>query len=196
MQTSSATVVVLPVAEEADITLAPGDVRVEVSKKSSGPGGQSVNASHQAIRATHVPTGLTVHCTSSSSQFENRSAALRMLRTKLLAQQMSARSEFERNERREQRGTGDRSEKIRTYNFQRDEVVDHQLSKEEGGAGHGANDVLFGDGLQALLEAHRARAAAQRLDDALAALEALLRAQAQGPVRGAKRADGQPEKTS
>ncbi|CAE8609148.1 unnamed protein product, partial [Polarella glacialis] len=139
MQTSSATVVVLPVADEADVTLGPTDVRIEVSKKSSGPGGQSVNAAHQAIRATHIATGLTVHCTSSQSQFENRIRAVELLRTKLLDQQLSARSEFERTERKEQRGTGDSLErppiaikdadKIRTYNFQRDEVTDHRLAK-------------------------------------------------------------------
>ncbi|CAE8688078.1 unnamed protein product [Polarella glacialis] len=99
----------------------------------------------EAIRATHIATGLTVHCTSSQSQFENRIraaqglAGVELLRTKLLDQQLSARSEFERTERKEQRGTGDSLErppiaikdadKIRTYNFQRDEVTDHRLAK-------------------------------------------------------------------
>ncbi|CAK9025502.1 unnamed protein product, partial [Durusdinium trenchii] len=125
MQTSSVSVVLLPVAEEADVSLAPGDVRVEISKKSSGPGGQSVNAAHQAVRATHIPSGLSVLCTTSQSQFENKTRALELLRTKLLDQQLSAQRSFERSERQQQKGSGDRSEKIRTYNFQRDEATAH-----------------------------------------------------------------------
>ena len=155
MQTSSCAVVLLPVAEEEDFSLSPGDVQIEISKKSSGPGGQSVNAAHQAVRATHTPSGLSVRCTSSQSQFENKTRALEMLRTKLLDQQLSARAEKERSQRKGQRGTGDRSEKIRTYNFQRDEVTDHRLPKDQGGAGHSANDVLFGAGLEGILKAHK-----------------------------------------
>eukprot|EP00928_Gymnodinium_smaydae_P027560 TRINITY_DN21282_c0_g2_i1.p1 TRINITY_DN21282_c0_g2~~TRINITY_DN21282_c0_g2_i1.p1 ORF type:complete len:487 (+),score=128.54 TRINITY_DN21282_c0_g2_i1:109-1461(+) len=169
MQTSSAVVVVLPVAGEADVTMPANEVRIEVSKKSSGPGGQSVNAAHQAIRATHIPTGLTVHCTSSSSQFENRTRAVEMLRTKLLARQIDARAEFERSERRQQRGTGDRSEKIRTYNFSRDDVVDHILGKD--GTLPGATAVLSGEGLEAVLSAHRAARRRAALEDGLVALE-------------------------
>eukprot|EP00435_Cladocopium_sp_Y103_P033083 s756_g8.t1 len=157
MQTSSVAVVLLPVAEEADVTLSPAEVRIEISKKSSGPGGQSVNAAHQAVRATHLPTGLSVHCTSSQSQFENKTRALEMLRTKLLDQQLCARADFERTERKGQRGTKDRSEKIRTYNFQRDEVVDHRLPKDQGGSGHSASDVLFAGGLEQILLAHQAQ---------------------------------------
>lgn len=171
MQTSSAAVVVLPMAVESDLELAPSDLRLEVSKKSSGPGGQSVNAAHQAIRATHIPTGLSVFCASSQSQLENRRRSIEMLRTRLLAQREAARGEFERSERRGQRGTGDRSEKIRTYNFQRDEVVDHLLGK--AGSTSSAGDVLFGDGLESLLAAHRAKARTERLSQAVAILEAV-----------------------
>ncbi|CAK0833151.1 unnamed protein product [Prorocentrum cordatum] len=129
MQTSAATVVVLPMAEEAELSFAPGEVVMEVSKKSSGPGGQSVNASHQAIRAIHLPTGMSVRCVASQSQFENRKGALEMLRTRLLAKQQSAKHRETSSSRKEQRGTGDRSEKIRTYNFSRDDVIDHRLGK-------------------------------------------------------------------
>ena len=171
MQTSSTAVVVLPVAEEEDVDFAAGDLRIEISKKSSGPGGQSVNAAHQAVRAIHVPSGLSVLCTSSQSQYENRTRAVEMLRTKLLDKQLSARSEFERVERKEQKGTGDRSEKIRTYNFQRDEVVDHRLAKDEGGAGHSATGVVFAEGLEAILRFHRQQNRMSYLNQAVSVME-------------------------
>lgn len=164
MQTSGAVVVVLPVALESDIDLPKGDLRIDISKKSSGPGGQSVNASNQAVRVTHLPTGVSVHCTATQSQMENRKLAVEMLRTQLLARQVNARMEFERAERKEQRGTGDRSEKIRTYNFQRDEVIDHRLGKDLSISSLSANDVLLGDGLEAILAAHRARSQEHRLE--------------------------------
>jgi len=182
MQTSSTTVVVLPVAAEEDLALAPGDLHVEISKKSSGPGGQSVNAAHQAIRMTHLPTGLSVHSTSSPSQFENRKRALEMLRTKLLSQHMAVRSRFEQRERKEQRGTGDRSEKIRTYNFQRDSVMDHVLGKVEGGL-PSANEVLFGEGLESVLRAHLDRSRADRLARALDLLQAQLQSLARPTLK-------------
>ena len=171
MQTSSTAVVILPVAEKEDVDFAAGDVRIEISKKSSGPGGQSVNAAHQAVRAIHIPTGLSVLSTSSQSQYENRVRAVDMLRTKLLDKQLSARAEFERTERKDQRGTGDRSEKIRTYNFQRDEVVDHRLPKDAGGGGHGATDVVFAEGLEAILVFHRQHRRRSYLDQAVSAME-------------------------
>merc|ERR1712039_410440 len=108
MGTSSAVVVCLPVAASEDIDIPVTDFKIEISKKSSGPGGQSVNAAHQAIRATHIPSGISVHVTSSPSQFENRNRALEMLRTRLLAIDCAARAKHEKNERKQQRGTGDR----------------------------------------------------------------------------------------
>ena len=171
MQTSSAAVVILPVAEEEDVVFSASDLKIEISKKSSGPGGQSVNAAHQAVRAIHIPTGLSVQSTTSQSQHENRIRAVEMLRTKLLDKQLSARSEFERTERKDQRGTGDRSEKIRTYNFQRDEVVDHRLPKDEGGSGHSATDVVFAGGLFAILMSHRHHSRMSYLDRAVSAME-------------------------
>lgn len=172
MQTSGAVVVILPIAEEGDVSLNDKDIRVDIMKKSSGPGGQSVNASFQAVRATYIPTGLSVRVDSSQSQLENKIKALEMLRTRVLAQRMASRVAAEKKDRQEQKGTGDRSEKIRTYNFQRDEVVDHQLSKDEGGAGHGANDVLYGEGLEALLQAHQLQARSLLFNRAVDVLEA------------------------
>jgi len=171
MQTSSAALVLLPVASEVDIDLPKSEVRIEASKKSSGPGGQSVNAMTQAIRVVHIPTGISTYCASTQSLIDNRNRALEMLRTKLLSQQLAARSDFERNERKSQRGTGDRSEKIRTYNFQRDEVTDHLLGKAAGQK-YSAEDILFGDGLEGLLAAHRARVRTEELENAVKAIEA------------------------
>lgn len=161
MQTSSATVVVIPVAEESDVEIEKKDLNFEITKKSSGPGGQSVNACYQAVRLTHLPTGISVFCATSQSQHENRRTTVEMLRTKLLQQQSDERANFERSERKEQRGTGDRSEKIRTYNFQRSEVVEHRLLKAIGTAD--ANDVLFGNELEYLLEGLRGSVRDERL---------------------------------
>lgn len=174
MQTSGATVVVLPVAIEADVVFEKQDLRFDISKKSSGPGGQSVNSANQAVQVTHLPTGMSVRCTSSQSQMDNRKLALEILRTRLLGEQVSARASFERSERKGQRGTGDRSEKIRTYNFQRDDVIDHRLSKGTDADGLSASDTLFSGGLQVLLGVHRSRARADRLEEAIEALRAVL----------------------
>mmetsp|Transcript_62291 Transcript_62291/g.136070 ORF Transcript_62291/g.136070 Transcript_62291/m.136070 type:complete len:341 (+) Transcript_62291:2-1024(+) len=165
MQTSSAVVVVMPIAEERDLVIAKQDVKVDIAKKSSGPGGQSVNSANQAVRLLHIPTGVSVFCATSQSQYENRIMAMDMLRTKLLQQELQTRYEYENKQRKEQKGTGDRSDKIRTYNFQRDEVIDHRLGKGSEAGVLGANDVLFGNGLQALLNEHRARARSDRLED-------------------------------
>eukprot|EP00811_Abedinium_folium_P034850 NODE_7697_length_1557_cov_5.305594.p1 GENE.NODE_7697_length_1557_cov_5.305594~~NODE_7697_length_1557_cov_5.305594.p1 ORF type:complete len:438 (-),score=76.23 NODE_7697_length_1557_cov_5.305594:242-1486(-) len=171
MQTSSAVVVVLPVPDKAEVVLGPGDTRIEISKKSSGPGGQSVNTSSQAIRLVHIPTGIAVKSRSSPSQIENRKRAFEILRTKLFALQMVERSAFNQGERRQYRGTGDRSEKIRTYNFQRDVVVDHILSKQEGTVS-GVGGVLAADeGLERILEAHQEKTRYNDLLDSLEAVE-------------------------
>lgn len=173
MQTSGATVVVLPMADEEDFVLAKEDLRFDISKKSSGPGGQSVNTANQAVQVTHLPTGLFVRSTSSQSQMENRKLALELLRTRLLDKQLSAQSAAEHSERKGQRGTGDRSEKIRTYNFQRDDVVDHRLSKADC-ISLSVGDVMSGGGLRVLLDAHRARDRTNRLEEAVATLRAAL----------------------
>eukprot|EP00929_Paragymnodinium_shiwhaense_P113551 TRINITY_DN81832_c0_g1_i1.p1 TRINITY_DN81832_c0_g1~~TRINITY_DN81832_c0_g1_i1.p1 ORF type:complete len:423 (-),score=100.61 TRINITY_DN81832_c0_g1_i1:25-1293(-) len=170
MQTSSATVVLLPVAGETDVEIKDTDVDFQISKKSSGPGGQSVNAAHSAVRATHIPTGIVVTSTTSPSQIENKARTLELIRTRILSERLSARTQLVKKERGQQRGTGDRSEKFRTYNFQRDEVVDHELGKDAGK--HSASDVVMDSGLQALLEKYRERAYTERLQAALSLVEA------------------------
>lgn len=173
IQTSTAVVVVLPVPEAADIPLGPNDIRLEISKKSSGPGGQSVNAAHQAVRAVHIPTGMAVQSTTSSSQIENKEIALQMLRARLLAQHYSAQAQAMDSERKLQKGTGDRSEKIRTYNFIRDDVADHVVGKVAG-PWPSASSVLFNSDLEQVLQAHREKGRWKAFENALDLIEARL----------------------
>lgn len=147
IHTSTATVAVLPEAEEVDIEIAPADVRVDVFR-SSGPGGQSVNTTDSAVRLTHVPTGITVSCQDEKSQHKNKAKAMTILRTRL-KEQMEAEAAKERgDERRDQVGTGDRSEKIRTYNFPQDRITDHRINFST----HGIPKVLAGE-LQPVIDA-------------------------------------------
>merc|ERR1712129_90902 len=108
------------------------------------------------------------------SQMENRKKALEMLRTRLLDKQLAAQADQTSTGRKEQRGTGDRSEKIRTYNFQRDELIDHRLGKRADGEAFFASEAIFGGGLGNLLAVHRARMRAQRLQEAVEALADVL----------------------
>lgn len=154
IHTSSATVAVLPEAEEVDVEIDPDDLQVDVYR-SSGPGGQSVNTTDSAVRLTHRPTGIVVSCQDEKSQLQNREKALRILRARLLRMEQERQAEARSEARRSQVGAGGRSEKIRTYNFKENRVKDHRI----GLTLHRLDEVLGGDldeFVDALIAAERA----------------------------------------
>jgi len=140
IHTSTVTVAVLPEAEDVDVNLDMNDVRVDVYR-SSGNGGQSVNTTDSAVRVTHVPTGIVVACQDEKSQLKNKDKALKILRTKLYDLEQEKQHSQLSAERRSQIGTGDRSERIRTYNFPQSRVTDHRISLTL----HKLDAVLDGD---------------------------------------------------
>ncbi len=146
IHTSTVTVAVLPEADEIDVTLDPKDLRIEAFG-SSGPGGQSVNRNYTAIRVTHKPSGLVVSCQDEKSQHRNKEKALRVLRSRLMNIARTEQQEKIAKDRRSQVGTGERSEKIRTYNFPQSRITDHRLNESF----HAMAAVLDGD-LDELLE--------------------------------------------
>lgn len=140
IHTSTATVVVLPEAEEVDVEIKPADIRIDTFC-SSGPGGQSVNTTYSAIRILHLPTGLIVSCQDQKSQHQNREKALQVLRSRLLAKQEEERLLAESSARKDQVGAGDRSDKIKTYNFPQDRLTDHRA----GQSWHNLSAIMDGD---------------------------------------------------
>jgi peptide chain release factor 1 len=155
IHTSTATVAVLPEAEDVEIEINSGDLEIDVYR-SSGPGGQSVNTTDSAVRITHKPTGLVVTCQNEKSQLQNKEQALRILRSRLLEREMRERREQEGAMRLAQVGTGDRSAKVRTYNFPQGRITDHRV----GVTSHNLEAVLNGE----LDEFTQALAAKERAD--------------------------------
>jgi peptide chain release factor 1 len=170
IHTSTATVAVLPEAEEVEVEIRPEDLEMDVFR-SSGPGGQSVNTTDSAVRITHKPTGIVVTCQEERSQTQNREKALRYLRARLLQRAREEARAAEAEARRSQVGTGERAEKIRTYNFPENRVTDHRVKLTL----HRLPEVLEGDldpFVDALLAAERAEQLAREDRDRRAQEEA------------------------
>ncbi len=158
IHTSAATVAVLPEAEEVDIQLDEKDLRFDVYR-SQGSGGQSVNTTDSACRVTHLPTGLAVACQQEKSQHKNKATALKLLRARLYDMERSAKDAERAANRKSQVGSGDRSERIRTYNFPQGRVTDHRINLTL----YKIDEVMKGDGLDEFVEALVSADEAERL---------------------------------
>ncbi|GAB3999750.1 hypothetical protein GCM10029992_29440 [Glycomyces albus] len=157
VHTSAAAVVVMPEAEEVDVEINMHEVRVDVYR-SSGPGGQSVNTTDSAVRLTHEPTGIVVTSQNEKSQLQNKEAALRVLRARLLSKQQEEAAAAAGEARRSQVRTADRSERIRTYNFPQNRITDHRI----GYTAYNLDHVMNGE-LEELLDALAAADRAERM---------------------------------
>ena len=160
IHTSAVTVAVLPEAEEVDVEINPNDLRIDVYR-SGGPGGQSVNTTDSAVRVTHLPTGLVVICQDEKSQLKNKNKALKVLRSRLLDMKIQEQEKKRAEDRKSQVGTGDRSGRIRTYNFPQNRVTDHRI----GLTLHKLDSVLQG-GIQDLIDSLTTHYQAQALQNA------------------------------
>lgn len=139
VHTSTASVVVMPEATEMDVQIREADLRID-TYRSQGAGGQHVNTTDSAVRITHLPTGIVVTCSDERSQHKNREKATRVLRARIYQEQQRKKEEALRRERKSAIGTGDRNERIRTYNFSQDRVTDHRVNLTL----YGVEDVLAG----------------------------------------------------
>ena len=157
IHTSTATVAVMPQAEEVDFALDMKDLRIDTFR-SSGAGGQHINKTSSAIRVTHIPTGTVVECQNERSQFQNKDKALEILRSRLLAQKQKEQQDAINAQRQGQVGTGDRSEKIRTYNFPQDRCTDHRI----GLTVHNLEKIMDGN-LDEVIDALATREQAEKL---------------------------------
>ena len=162
IHTSAATVAVLPEAEDVDVKVEDKDIRVD-RFCASGPGGQGVNTTYSAVRLTHLPTGLVVQCQDERSQIKNKAKAMRVLKSRLLEMEQAKQEGAIAAERKKMVGSGDRSEKIRTYNFPQSRITDHRI----GFTTHRLQDVLDGN-LDELVEPISSYFQAERLKDELA----------------------------
>jgi peptide chain release factor 1 len=158
IHTSAATVAVLPEPDEVEVVIDEKDLKIDVYR-ASGAGGQHVNTTDSAVRITHLPTGIVVTCQDARSQHKNREKALQVLRTRLYDAQRAAAQGAEAEARRAMVGSGDRSERIRTYNFPQGRVTDHRI----GLTLHKLEEVLAGPGLGELIDALIAEDEAKRL---------------------------------
>ena len=161
IQTSTATVAVLPEADEIDVEINEGDLRIDVYR-AGGPGGQCVNTTDSAVRITHLPSGLVVQSQDQKSQLQNKIAAMAVLRARLYEKMLAEQQAAEGAERLAQIGSGDRAEKIRTYNAPQDRVTDHRI-----GYNGTYNGVLLADGLADLIVALQAADRARKLEQAV-----------------------------
>jgi peptide chain release factor 1 len=158
IHTSAATVAVLPEAEDIDVKLEDKDLRIDVFR-SGGPGGQSVNTTDSAVRVTHLPTGIEVKCQDQKSQLQNKIKALEVLRSRLLDRMLAQQEAARARDRRAMVGTGDRSAKIRTYNFPQSRVTDHRI----GFTAHNLQEVLDGE-LDEVVKALRQQRQEERIE--------------------------------